>query len=254
MSYNIPPEKNIGDGWCDPGLGRPCGPPSEIKNSEENLEKSPGGVPGYFAITKKQCVGEAYFDPLKDHPVYNYKRGGDTCKVGCPQTRDFDWENYVLQRFEMPSTGSHILKIVPSDYSKRNCINKISTNNQQSSVLYSSSCYKNIGDKEYNENLNNRKYEKKCSSYDMNINPEGNAFFSNYKCCSPKISGPFLLETTRKKAIESAGTGNVVEKIYDAPNDNINYANRPDLSVFNENLKYNLENRIHCDCKETFCI
>jgi hypothetical protein len=52
MAYNIPPERNIGDGWCDAGLGRPCGPPSEISNQATNLRKTDGGQPGYFAITK----------------------------------------------------------------------------------------------------------------------------------------------------------------------------------------------------------
>jgi hypothetical protein len=131
------------------------------------------------------------------NPTFNYKKhtgAGSTCTVGCPQTRDFDWENYVTQKFEMPSTGSHILKIVSSDYSDRNCIDAINRNNVQSSVVYSSNCHRNIGDKEYNESATNRKFEKKCSSYDMNINPENNNFESIYRCCSPKISGPFLLE------------------------------------------------------------
>jgi len=236
-TYNIPPEKNIGDGWCSSTPPeRPCGPPSEILN--ENLERVEGGLPGYFAISKRMCVGDVYYDAL-DRGEFNYD-----CKFGCPQTRDFDIGiTDTLEKYKSPETGSHIVKIVSQDYHERACVDRTSsdtrTGNFQNRVLYQSNCSENVGD--LTEAAVQRNYAKKCASYDINVNPEGEDFASTYRCCSPKISGPFKLETVKNK-------------LFDAPNFNTLFGNIPDLSLFNDNLQYLLEKRIECECTESICI
>jgi len=236
-AYNIPPEKNIGDGWCSSTPPeRPCGPPSEILN--ENLERVEGGLPGYFAISKRMCVGDVYYDAL-DRGEFNYD-----CKFGCPQTRDFDIGiTDTLEKYKSPETGSHIVKIVSQDYHERACVDRTSsdtrTGNFQNRVLYQSNCSENVGD--LTEAAVQRNYAKKCASYDINVNPEGEDFASTYRCCSPKISGPFKLETVKNK-------------LFDAPNFNTLFGNIPDLSLFNDNLQYLLEKRIECECTESICI
>ena len=87
--------------------------------------------------------------------------------------------------------------------------------NQQDSVLYTGTCLENVGDLDDDENIHNRKYNKKCSSYEINVNPEGQRYRSLSRCCSPKVSGPFMLETFRKRLVlesDEPDGSDIVEK------------------------------------------
>lgn len=278
-NYHIPlnPITKLGDNWCSNIPYRPCGSPDEIDNV--NLKKESSGVPGYIALTKKMCVGDgSYFEPLigwKDRNTassppwstgplnFNCQDSlGGSGKLGCPNLRDFDYDS-SRQKTKVPESGSHIMKLVPgantggsTPYHERNCIDRLGINNSQNSVLYQSNCLENVGDLDGgDEGVVTRKYVKKCGSYDVNLSPTGNFRKFSQRCCSPKISGPFKLETVRKRAIEeSEETGNpITENIIDAPNYITLFQNIPDISLIHDNFSYMLQNRIDCECKESFC-
>lgn len=278
MGYHIPlnPITKLGDNWCSNVPHRPCGSPDQIENI--NLEKVSGGAPGYIAVTKKMCVGDGdYFEPLtpwKDRASassnpwptgpLNFGCGTsatDATGLGCPNLRDFDY-NSTRQKTTVSESGSHIMKLVTggngvdTSYHNRNCINRLEINNFQNSVLYQNNCLEDIGDLDgVKEGVVSKKYIKKCASYDVNLNPNGNFRKFSTRCCSPKISGPFKLETITKKAIEeSEETGNpITENIIDAPNHITLFQNIPDISLLHDNFSYMLQNRIDCECRESFC-
>ena len=195
--------------------------------------------------------------------------------LGCSQTRDLDWNMYSTdanyrrpivdgaatdQNWKVPSTGSHIMKIVPFDYYKKECTWRVSgqikknAEKSQNSVVYAYNCINSVGDPYINstgflskESPEGIHYLDKCQSYSINISP--NADISNTsRCCSTKLSGPFVLEKRPYGKVES-----IIKRdsLHDAPDLFNNY--RPNLSFFSENFAYNLENRIDCECGTTDC-
>lgn len=200
---------------------------------------------------------------------------------GCSQLRDVEWKLTSSgngqggdQLWNVPESGSHIMKIVPSDYYLRECTDRISglVDNDQDFVIYAANCKDDIGDPKDNKdpvdwnknpdgsirypnadsglqvNVKRTKqgkhFTEKCMSYSMNVNPEDTRS-NQHRCCSPKISGPFLLETRR------SGLG---ERFTDVPYVKDNpFGTRPDLSVFNDNFRYQLKNRMECECTASTC-
>ena len=193
--------------------------------------------------------------------------------VGCSQTRNIDWLLYsdttqlrkvkplsdgkIDQMWNSPSQGSHIMKIVPNNYYENECtwrVSKAIRDISQNSVVYAANCLTSVGDPYINEHgfLSKESpigihYLEKCNSYSMNISP--NAEISNQsRCCSPKISGPFLLDKL------PYGEDELIKKndsLHDSPDLSSNY--RPNLNYFNKNFAYHLENRMDCECSGSDC-
>jgi hypothetical protein len=190
---------------------------------------------------------------------------------GCSQFRDIDWNlnsngtaNGGDSVWEIPESGSHIMKLVSSDYYSRECTDRISStqlNIEQDSTIYLANCHENVGDprsvpttssademRTGKESLNGKHYLEKCMSYSMNVNPE-DKHINQSRCCSPKISGPFLLDS-RSNSIKTG----INEKIYDAPyTKDSPTETKPQLSLFNENFQYQLKYRINCECDASTC-
>ena len=172
--------------------------------------------------------------------------------IGCLNTRDFDNSFGLTQQlWDHPESGSHIAKLVPYDYYEfpirtsvdwyaRECslvVNEFNSN-IQNSIIYKSGCGSNLGDLPGDETFAGRAYDTKCVSYSMNISPKNNILTNTDKCCSPVISGPFLIEENKK--------GVRGERLNDSPNKDESL--QPDISSY-YNLKYMLENRIVCECQ-----
>ena len=201
--------------------------------------------------------------------------------TGCSQTRNLDWPMYstnalyrqvktVPQRTEedpeydqlwnSPSQGSHIMKIVPENYYDNECTWRISSEIKankdiaQNSVVYAANCLNSVGDPYMNVNGFISKespvgihYLEKCNSYSINVSP--NAEISNQsRCCSPKISGPFILEQLPHGEVEDTIKK---DSLHDGPDLINNY--RPNLNYYSKNFAYNLEFRIDCECGSSDC-
>lgn len=201
--------------------------------------------------------------------------------TGCSQTRNLDWSMYstdalyrqvknVPQRtqddpeydqlWNSPSQGSHIMKIVPENYYDNECTWRISGEIKpnkdiaQNSVVYAANCLNSVGDPYMNANGFISKespagihYLEKCNSYSINVSP--NAEISNQsRCCSPKISGPFILEQLPHGEVENAIKK---DSLHDGPDLVNNY--RPNLNYYSKNFAYNLEFRIDCECGSSDC-
>jgi len=202
---------------------------------------------------------------LNEKISYSIQQYTDTF-FGCSQVRDLDWQlnsngtkSGGDQLWEVPESGSHIMKLVPQDYYTRECSDRISTvsANQQDYVVYAANCKENIGDpldqastidptnpRKGLESISGKHNIQKCMSYSMNVNPV-DTHIDMSRCCSPKISGPFLLETTKTGYNES---------IYDVPFAKDSPAgSKPDLSLFHDNFRYQLRNRMDCECDASNC-
>jgi len=202
---------------------------------------------------------------LNEKISYTIQQYTDTF-FGCSQVRDLDWQlnsngtkSGGDQLWEVPESGSHIMKLVPQDYYTRECSDRISTvsANQQDYVVYAANCKENIGDpldqastidptnpRKGLESISGKHNIQKCMSYSMNVNPV-DTHIDMSRCCSPKISGPFLLETTKTGYNES---------IYDVPFAKDSPAgSKPDLSLFHDNFRYQLRNRMDCECDASNC-
>ena len=301
MPYNqpLPRTSNIQDEWCTTATSScgECGAPSVVQNI--NLEKKPGGSPGFLAVSKHMCVGlpcATVFRKEVDLNVtgftgdvkYCQSTGSDTSgypfdnRVGsdCPTGQDCgcnqfrDYNNSVVgttiipspggQDYKTPKTSSHIIKLVSNDYWRRDCIQTASST-KQNKVIYANQCVENVGNNDRGISSGIRYYLRNCNSYAMNLNPEGNRLSDQHKCCVPKTSGPFHLETNYKNALFSAieesirntgrpPNGPILEKIYDSPVSVTLFPETPDYTLLSDNLLYNMQNRIHCDCDENGCI
>lgn len=190
---------------------------------------------------------------------------------GCSQLRDVDWDlnsngtaNGGDSKWEKPESGSHIMKIVSSDYYQRECTDRISSSVlqiEQDSTVYLANCNDNVGDprtvpdplnptalRTGLESYNGKHYIEKCMSYSMNVNPK-DQHINQSRCCSPKISGPFLLDSRP----DSVKTG-INEKIYDTPyTKDSPFETKPQLSNFNDNFGYQLKYRMDCECDKNNC-
>jgi hypothetical protein len=308
--YNqpLPYLGNIQDDWCSTAQSvcGYCGAPSVIDN--QNLEKSTGGTPGFFAVSKHMCVSDTpcsviprkNIDPSTsgsslpgdvsycqkpvnsegeylfwDIPASGCPAGSD---CGCNQFKDSNRKIFgstILLGptnidYKVSKSSSHIIKLVDHNYWRRDCIkNQYSQppaplgngNAKQNYILYVDNCSENIGNNDRGMSQGIRAYAKNCNSYAMNLNPEANRASNIHKCCVPKRSGPFLLETNYKNTLfrEMQRTSPnppqepILEKIYDAPITISLFGEIPDYTLLNENILYILQNKIHCDCDEDGC-
>lgn len=185
---------------------------------------------------------------------------------GCSQTRDLDWQlnsNGTKQGSDqiwtMPESGSHIMKLVSQDYYERECSDRISgiITNEQDAVIYAANCKENVGDpmtpvtvedtdlpRTGEESIPGKHNIEKCMSYSMNVNPV-DKHINQSRCCSPKISGPFKLESNKR---------GLNERIYDVPYAKDNpFGSKPDLSLFHDNFRYQLKYRMDCECDGSNC-
>ena len=295
MPYNkpLPTLTNIVDDWCTTSstfCGN-CGEPNTIVNS--NLIKSSGGQPGFIAMSKHMCVGEICgwvarkrmnsIEPLYKNVFSEYCQtliSGEwlfettTNGHACNQLRDFNLkitDSGIIvnsndeESVETSKSSSHILKIVNETYFENECTLRVSTSiNQlqyiqdtlQNRIIYAYNCVSNVGNNDRGVSLGARHYVYNCNSYSVNLNPKGDRSSSSNKCCSPKISGPFTLETNYKNTIlklKEAANGvspkdPIDEKIIDAPVYASLFSNIPDYTLLSDNFLYNLQNRIDCEC------
>lgn len=295
MPYNkpLPTLTNIVDDWCTTSstfCGN-CGEPNTIVNS--NLIKSSGGQPGFIAMSKHMCVGEICgwvarkrmnsIEPLYKNVFSEYCQtfsSGEwlfettTNGNACNQLRDFNLKisdsgiivnSNDKESVETSKSSSHILKIVNEKYFENECTLRVSTSiNQlqyiqdtlQNRIIYAYNCVSNVGNDDRGVSLGARHYVYNCNSYSVNLNPKGDRSSSSNKCCSPKISGPFTLETNYKNTIlklKEAANGvspkdPIDEKIIDAPVYASLFSNIPDYTLLSDNFLYNLQNRIDCEC------
>jgi hypothetical protein len=202
----------------------------------------------------------------------------------CNQLKDFNLKindnGFVTNSNDEDSvqtskSSSHILKIVNEKYFENECTLRMSTSiNQQAlaalgppreykwsqnAIVYAYNCVGNVGNNDRGVSLGVRHYVYNCNSYSVNLNPKADRSSSSNKCCSPKISGPFTLETNYKNTIlklKEAANGlspkdPIDEKIIDAPVYSSLFSNIPDYTLLSDNFLYNLQNRIDCECNGT---
>jgi len=274
MTYSQPlgNTTNISDAWCSTSqsICGICDQPYTIDNV--NLIKSSGGNPGFFAMSKRMCVSAAspcfnltkrVTGPLPgdinycQSPSFTFLTAASD--QSCNQLRDYNKKittSGVLTttEFKTSKTSSHIIKLVNKDFFKTECSQRLSPNidiRLQNNILHANNCVSGVG----NADARTRHYLYNCNSYSVNLNPIADRGSVGTKCCSPKISGPFVSETSYKKALVEAQKSektenpkNVKEKIYDAPVHITLFPNIPDYTILNDNFLYNLTNRIDCEC------
>jgi len=283
MSYNkpLPRLTNIQDEWCTTASSScgNCGMPSTIDN--DDLIKKEGGSPGFIAAVKHMCVSSAPCGwVLRKDVSYGSSNPALTADIDycqktdslifettddkvCNQLRDYNknvstFGTLTTQEYKTPKTSSHIMKLVHKDYFKNECSTRISSNigQEQNTILHASNCISDVGNDDRGASLGIRHYIQNCNSYSMDLNPVADRSSSKHKCCSPKISGPFLLETNYKNALfaaRKAANGKppaepIKEKIFDAPVYISLFSNIPDYTLLSDNFAYNLQNRIDCEC------
>lgn len=202
---------------------------------------------------------------LNEKLSYTIDKYTDTF-FGCSQTRDIDFQlnpngtkQGSDQLWTVPESGSHIMKLVSQDYYERECSDRISgiITNEQDAVIYTANCKENVGDpmtpvtvedtdkpRTGEESIPGKHNIEKCMSYSMNVNPVDKRI-NQSRCCSPKISGPFKLESNKR---------GLNERIYDVPYAKDNpFGSKPDLSLFHDNFRYQLKYRMDCECDGSNC-
>ena len=275
-----------------------CGAPSTIVNSNliKSSGGQPGFIAmtkhmcvgeicGWTARKRMNSdVGTLYKDVFSEYcQKSNFDFETPDSGRACNQLRDFNLKvnsgiivnSNDKESVETSKSSSHILKIVNEKYFENECTLRVSTSiNQQAlaaigpppeykwsqnAIVYAYNCVGNVGNDDRGVSLGVRHYVYNCNSYSVNLNPKADRSSSSNKCCSPKISGPFTLETNYKNTIlklkEAANGVNpkdpIDEKIIDAPVYDSLFSNIPDYTLLSDNFLYNLQNRIDCECNGT---